>query len=144
MRVEDVQTRKALDYASGTADRNGETIDMANYEYAKFVIQMHSVAASATTSVKVQQGAASDLSDASDLEGTSISVAADDDNQVFVIGVTKPRKRYLRCVIDKDTTNATSESATVELGGARVLKALSDVTDEVTHEVHTSPAEGTA
>lgn len=142
MRLESIQTRKALDYASGSADRNGESIDTANYEWAKFVVTFATIAASAVTSVKLQ--GSDDDSTWNDLEGTSQDVAADDDNQVFVLGLIKPRHRYNRVVIDKDATNAAAESATVELGGARTEKALKDVTDEVTHEVHVSPAEGTA
>lgn len=142
MRLEDIQTRSALDYASGTADRNGTTIDVANYEWAKFKVHFATIAVSGTNSVKLQ--GSDDDSTWSDLEGTSQSVAVDDDNQIFVIGLIKPRHRYARLVIDKDGTNAAAESATVELGGARTLPALADVTDEVTHEVHVSPAAGTA
>lgn len=144
MRVEDVQTRMALVYASGTADRNGITIDTANFEWVKFVVTFAAIAASAVVAIKVQQGDASDLSDADDLEGTSQTVADDDDDQVFVIAITKPKKRYVRVVIDNDASHATAQSATVELGGARTRPALQSVTDEVTVEVHTSPDEGTA
>lgn len=138
------QTRVGLAYASGTADRNGITIDTAGYEAAKIVVHVHSVAAGATTSVKVQQGAASNMSDAADLEGTSISIADDDDGQVFIIGLIRPRERYIRVVVDKDASNATAESATVELYGRRVRPSLASVTDETTVETHVSPAEGTA
>ena len=142
----DVQTRLALAYlgTAASADRNGSIIDMQGYESAKFVVTMHSVAASAVTSIKVQQGAAANMSDAADLEGTSISVADDDDGEVFVISIVKPQERYLRLVVDKDASNNTDESATVELYGARTLPALANVTDEVTHEIHVSPSEGTA
>ena len=146
MSVRNCQTRKALAYlgTAASADRNGDIIDMAGYEDAKFIVTAHSVASGAVTSIKVQQGAASNMSDAADLAGTSISIADDDDGEVFVIAITKPKERYLRLVVDKDASNNTDESATVELSGARTLPALENVTDEVTVEVHTSPSEGTA
>lgn len=145
MDPKNTQTRVALDYATAaSADRNGDIIDMAGYESAKFVVTMHSVASSAVTSLKVQQGAASNMSDAADLEDTGRSVADDDDGQVFTISVVKPKERYLRLVVDKDATNNTTESATVELYGAKTIPALSSVTDEVTHDYHVSPSEGTA
>lgn len=144
MFADDIQIRKALDYASGTADRNGTVIDSAGYETVVFNVHVHSVAAGAVTSVKVQQGAASDLSDAADLTGSAISIAADDDGQVFVIAIHKPKERYLRVVMDKDASNAVAESATAILLGARTRPALLSVTDETTVEIHVSPAEGTA
>lgn len=144
MRVEDLQIRKALAYASGTADRNGITIDTANYEFALFVVTFAAVAAGAVVSIKAQQGAASDLSDAADLLGTGITVAADDDDQVFALAIVKPRERYLRVVVDNDGSNATAQSAVCILGGARSQQALASITDEMTVEVHISPAEGTA
>ena len=144
MRVEDIQIRSALTYTSGTADRNGTAIDTAGYEWAVFVVTFATIASSATTSVKVQQDTASAMSGAADLEGTSISVADDDDDQVFAVAITKPRERYLRCVIDKDATNATAESAICIRGNGITGPSLASITDELTVEVHHSPAEGTA
>ena len=146
MGVRDVQTRKCLQVlaADASATRNGATIDHANYEESKFVVTFGAIAAGASTSIKVQQGNESDASDMSDLAGTSITVAADDDGQVFATGLIKPQKRYVRVVVVKDASNATNESATVELYGARTLPAFASITDELTTEVHVSPEEGTA
>lgn len=54
------------------------------------IVGFGTITASAVTSIKVQQGAASDLSDAADLLGTGITVAADDDNQIVAV-------RWTRC-----------------------------------------------
>ncbi len=140
----DIKITKALDYASGTADRNGATLDMAGYEGVMMVAKFATIAAGATTTIKAQQGAASDLSDAADLAGTSISVAADDDNQVFVIDLFRPRERYVRVVIDKDASNAAAESAIYYQYGPKKQPVSNNVTDLVTYEKHVSPAEGTA
>ncbi len=144
MHGEDIQVRSALDHAEGSADRNGTVLDMANHEWVLMLVHFGDIAAGAATSIKAQQGAASNMSDAADLEGTSITVAADDDNQIFGILITKPRERYVRVVVDKDASNNTEETGTYIVGGKRTLAALASVTDEFTVEVHHSPAEGTA
>ena len=144
MRVEELSIRKALAYDSGTADRTGIVIDTAGFEFALFVVQFAAIATSCTTKVKVQQDAAVGMGGAADLLGTGITVADDDDNQLFAIAIVKPRERYLRVYVDKDTSNASGESAIVILGNGRTEDALASITDEITVEKHVSPAEGTA
>ena len=136
--------RTALDYVSGTADRNGETFDTAGLEGVLMVVKVAAVAAGGANSIKAQQGAASNLSDAADLAGTAITIADDDDNQIFIIDLYRPRERYVRVVVDKDTTNACAESAIYIGYGPRVMPATLTLADEVTYEKHISPAEGTA
>ncbi len=144
MRGDDLQIRKALAYASGTADRTGEIIDMAGFDWILAVVSVAAVAAGGANSIKWQQGAAPAMGDAADLAGTKIDIADDDDNQVFASLLIKPRERYVRLYVDKDTSNACAESAIYILGGARSLPALANITDELTVERHESPAEGTA
>jgi hypothetical protein len=102
------------------------------------------VATGATVSIKAQQGAASDMSDAADLAGSKIVVADDDDNQVFVLDIYRPAERYVRVVIDNDASNASAQSALYYLYGGTELPTNNNVTDAVTTELHVSPAEGTA
>lgn len=139
-----VVIRTALDYTSGSADRNGETFDTQGFDGVMAVVKFATIAAGATTSIKMQQGAASDMSDAADLAGTGISVADDDDNQIFIIDLYRPQERYVRVVVDKDATNATAESAIYIGYSARSLPTDMALTDEVTYELHVSPSEGTA
>jgi hypothetical protein len=117
---------------------------MQNHETCLMVVQFATIAASAVTSIKAQQGAASDMSDAADLEGTGITVAADDDNQLFWIEVTKPQERYVRLYVDKDATNACAESAVYYIGGGKCFPEDNNVDDTITGELHVSPDEGTA
>lgn len=140
----DTKITTALDYASGTADRDGAALDMQGYEGVLMIVKFATIAAGATTSIKAQQGAQSDLSDAADLEGTGITVAADDDDQVFVIDLYRPQERYVRLVVDKDGSNAAAESAVYIQYGPRNRPVDNNVTDEVTYELHVSPDEGTA
>lgn len=139
-RMENYLISDVLDYASGTADRNSASVDMAGKEWVVFIAKFAAVAAGATTSVKLQQSA--DDSTFNDLEGTGITVAADDDNQSFAIALYRPSDRYVRLVVDKDAANATAEMVIALTDPAGV--GLASVTDEITVEMHYSPAEGTA
>jgi hypothetical protein len=134
----------ALDYASGTADRTGAILDMSGFEGVLMIVKFATIAGSAVTSIKAQQGAAVAMGDAADLEGTGITVADDDDDQVFVIDLYRPQERYVRIYVDKDASNATAESAIYVQYGARNLPVDNNVDDAVTCELHVSPDEGTA
>lgn len=139
---DDAEVVDVLDYASGTADRNGATIDTQGFEGVAFIVKFATIASSAVTSIKAQSGDASNMSDAADLEGTAQSIADDDDNQVFVIDVKRPKERYVRLVVDKDGTNACAESAVAILYGAQTKPTTKD--SDVNGESFVSPAEGTA
>jgi hypothetical protein len=139
---EDIKITPALAYASGTADRNGATLDMKGFDGVLMVVQLATVAAGAVTSIKAQQGAASNLSDAADLAGTGVAIAADDDDEVKYIDLWQPRERYVRVVVDKDGSNACAESAVYIQYRARELPTTHAAT--VTGEAHLAPAEGTA
>ena len=134
----------ALDYVSGTADRNGATVDMANWETLIVIFKMATIASSAVQTIKFQQDSASGMGTAADLLGTSVAIADDDDDQIFWIEITKPRERYVRAVIDKDGSNACAESAIYILRGLKKLPVDNVVDDTITGELHVSPAEGTA
>lgn len=144
MRGDDIQIRKALAYASGTADRNGAIIDMAGYEWIMAVVTFATIATGGTNSIKWQQDTDAAGGTMADLLGTGITVADNDDDQVFASLLIKPRERYVRIVVDKDASNACAESAIYILGGKRSLPALANITDELTVETNESPAEGTA
>lgn len=129
---------------AGTSDINGTALDMQGWEGVMVIVRMGAITANAVTSIKMQQGAASNLSDGADLEGTSITVADDDDDQTFVIDLNKPRERYVRVVVDRGTQNAVVASAEYIQYGPRKLPTTQNATDLVTFEGHVSPAEGTA
>lgn len=141
---QNVKISTALDHAEASADRNGATLDMQNFEGVLMIVKFGDIAGSAVTSIKAQQGASSILSDAADLEGTGITVADDDDNQIFIIDLYRPQERYVRVVVDKDASHNTEEMAWYVQYGPRKGPVTQTVADEVTYELHISPAEGTA
>lgn len=144
--IQEFSLKSALDILSTAAatDRNGATLDMLGFRGVLMVVKFGTIATGAVTSIKAQQGALSNLSDAADLEGTGITVAADDDNQIFVIDLYEPVERYVRVVVDKDGTNASNEAAWYLQYGATLRPQTVTIADAVTYERHMSPAEGTA
>ena len=143
--ISEFRVTTALDLAAAAAaDREGAVLDMMNFRGVLVVVKFGAIAADAVTSIKLQQGAASNLSDAADLAGTKIDVAADDDDQIFLLDLYEPVERYVRVVVDKDATHTTQEMAVYLQYGARVRPTTPTVADEVTYERHVSPAEGTA
>ena len=142
--ITDLHFVSALDYASGTADRTGAALDMLGFRGVLMVVKFAAIATGAVTTIKAQQGAIANLSDAADLAGTGQTVADDDDNQIFVIDLFEPVKRYVRLFVDKDASNASGESAYYIQYGAQQRPTTVAVADLVSYERHRSPAEGTA
>lgn len=140
----ELQVRTGLDYASGSADRNGAIFDSAGFEGVMVCWKFGAIAPGAVTTVKVQQDTDPAGGTMADLSGTGIAVAADDDDQIFIQDIYKPTERYLRGVIDKDAANATAEVMWYIGYGAREAPVTLTLADEVTYERHISPAEGTA
>lgn len=136
--------RSGLDYASGSADRNGAEFDMQGFEGVLMIFKFAAIAAGAVTSIKAQQDTVTGMGSAADIEGTAQAVAADDDDQIFVIDLYRPRERFVRGVVDKDASNATAEVLVYVGYGARKMPTSMALTDEVSYELHVSPAEGTA
>lgn len=142
----EVKITTALNFlaASASADRDGAGLDMAGFESVAIVVKFADIGAGAATSIKAQQSDDNGVTDAyADLAGTGIAVAADDDNQIFIIDLVKPRKRWVRLVVDKDAANNTNETALYIQYDPRNKPTSLTVTDAVTYERHVSPAEGT-
>ncbi len=127
--------------AAGATDLTSDIIDMANFRGCMFIITVGAVVATAVTAVKVQQGAAANMSDAADLTGTNVTIADDDDDTVIVLDIYRPIERYLRLYVDRATANATLTANAIQYE-ARKRPASHGAT--VTAELHVSPAEGTA
>lgn len=128
--------------AAGTTDINGATLDMQGFEGVLMMVTFGAITASAVTSIKAQQGAQSDLSDAADLAGTGQTVADSDDEDIFVIDLYRPAERYVRVVVDRGTQNAVVSSATyIQYGAANAPTSHGST---VNSETHVSPSEGTA
>ena len=127
---------------AASTDLNGSTLDMQNYDSVLMLVRMGAITGSAVTSVRAQQGENSDGSSMADLEGTDITIADDDDDEIFAIDIIKPEKRYVRVVVKRATQNAVVTGAEYIQTGPR--KQPVSQGSGVTVETHVSPIEGTA
>lgn len=131
--------------AAGTSAQTSSAVDMAGFDAVKFYSLFGAITSGAATSVKVQQSSDDASADAyADLEGTSVTVADDDDNQVVVHDIISPRERYLKVVISRATQNAVIDGVIAVLYKARAAAPTNDATTVVAREIHVAPAEGTA
>ena len=140
--MKDAKVADALDYGTGTTTRTSAIIDTAGFEGCAFIVKLATIASSAVNTVTVASGDDSGMSDGADLLGSSQVVAADDDNQVRVVDIFRPKERYLQLSLNKDGTNACAESAVAILYGAH--NKPTTLAADVEGELHVSPAEGTA
>ena len=127
---------------AGQTGINGAALDMQGYEGAVAIIEMGTLASTAVTSIKWQQSDTTTSADFSDLEGTGIDIADDDDDKIFVSELYKPTKRYVRIVVARATANATLRAATYIQYKARSAPVTQGT--DVTTELSVGPAEGTA
>lgn len=137
-------TRVLAATAAGTTNVNGNTIDMQGYDGVKFIVAFGAIVSGAITSVKVQQGNNSNMSDAADLAASNVNVLDTDDNKLAIIDVYRPQKRYVRCVVVRGTQNATIDSATAHQYNPRVKPTTADSSTVIGTKILQSPAEGTA
>lgn len=114
--VDDVKAVPILPILSSAAatDRNSEVIDCLNAKKVVIALQLGVVHNSATQNSYLQHSDAvtneTTLNGGATVEGTSVTHAGTDDDNVILYEVT-PRLRYLQLVINKDTSNAGNESA---------------------------------
>jgi len=131
--------------AAGTTDVNSSAIDMQGYDSVTFIVGFGTITASAVTSIKVQQAETDGSPETfADLEGTAISVADDDDNQIVAVEVVQPRERFLRVVVDRGTQNAVIDFGIALQNKANAEPVTHDSSTVVGSELHVAPAEGTA
>lgn len=125
--------------AAGTSAINSSTIDFADCEGALIVLQTGPIVSGAVTSFKFQEGATS--TPTTDVEGTSQTIADDDDNEVFYLDIKRPGLRYGRIAVSRATQNATISGVAI-LYGSRDNPTTQ--ADGVSGEVFCSPVAGTA
>lgn len=143
--TKDIKLTRVLNaVAAGTTNQTGSTIDMADFDAVSFTVAFGTITNGAVTTIRVQQGAASDASDMTDLAGTSITVADTDDNKLALTEIFRPQKRYVRVMVARATQNAVIDGAVAFQYGARVKPVTQDSTTIITPEFWLSPAEGTA
>lgn len=115
---------------------------MKDFDAVTFIVSIGTIAATGTVTVKAQQS--EDNSSYSDLEDTAIAYTDSDDNKVALLEVTKPRERYVRCVVTTATANGTIDGVVALQSGPSKEPVTHDSSTVVGTEQHLAPAEGTA
>lgn len=123
--------------AAGTSAVTTAVFDMLGFEGIVFIGTIATV--NAGNYAKAQQGAASNMSDAADLEGTK--VVPGDDGDSFMIDIYKPQKRYVQVVVTRTASTALGEIFAIQYGAHKAPVSHGATIDS---EVHISPDEGTA
>lgn len=124
--------------AAGTTEIDGATIDTAGYEGVLFIAKWGTAAAG--NFLQAQQGAASNLSDAADLEGTAVGVGASD--EIVWLDLYRPRERYVRVQAERGTSSTLDWGVAIKYG-ARVTPVDNTTAGTIHGELAISPAEGT-
>ena len=129
---------------AGTTDITSSEVDTMGYDGVVFVTAFGTITSGAVTSVKIQQDTATGMASAADLEGTGRTVADDDDNQIVIHDIYRPRERFLRVIVDRATQNAVVDGIVAILYKGLKKPATNDSSTVIGIECHVSPAEGTA
>lgn len=99
-------TRVMNAVAAGSDNQDSSILDMQGYDGVVFVAAFGTITSGAVTALVAQQNSASATEGMTSLEGASVSVADDDDNKIAIVDVHRPRKRYVRAVVERGTQNA--------------------------------------
>lgn len=130
--------------AAGQTTVDSDTVDTAGFESVEFMVLWGAITAGGAQSAKLQQGKASNLSDAADLAGTAQTVADSDDNKVTRLELIRPQERYVRARVLRATQDSVLDGIIAILRGPRVEPITQDTTVQGTPECAIEPDEGTA
>lgn len=102
--ADNIKSIASLVPATRTSNTDGSVVDTMGFDNLEVVISAGDIDladGNETYAVKVQEGAASNLSDAADITGASVTVTADNQlKTIRIIGLgTGNRKRYMRAVL---------------------------------------------
>ncbi|MFI5106417.1 MAG: hypothetical protein ACHP79_15955 [Terriglobales bacterium] len=137
-------TRVMNAQAVATTNVNGSILDMEGFEGVEFILQAGTIT-DGNLSIKAQDGAASNLSDANDLQGTLVTLQNTDDNKAAVLDVFRPVKRYIRPVVVRGgATGAVVDSVVAIQYKAKKKPTVNDATTVGATETWISPPDGTA
>ncbi len=118
-------------------------VDTDSFESCTFIAAFGAIVAGAATSIEVHQSAAA-ASGFTALLGSKVTVGDGDDDKLAFVEVTRPRKRYLKLVVNRATQNATLDGIIALLSSPKIAPVSHDATVLAASELHVSPAEGTA
>jgi len=117
----------------------GTTLDMQGYDSVAF-IGFALKGEALDFSIKAQQGAASDMSDAADLAATALAFStAIGTDGLTTLEIHQPAERYVRPLVTVPNATAATPTGVIAIQFNAKNKPVSN-----DGELHVSPAEGTA
>jgi len=127
--------------AGVTNIEDAEIIDMAGFDAVAFAVICDTPASgTAKVTVKVEQSDASNMADEDDLAGliSEYEIANDADEEVLIVDLIRPAKRYVRCVVDRADEDVAIGGILAMQYAARSKPVTQD--DSVEHELTANPA----
>lgn len=132
-------TRVSNAVAAGVTTVDSSIIDTQGFTNHRFVILIGAITASASLRLRLQQGAAANMSDAEDLD-LDTDWLDTDDNKLGIIECVLPSKRYLRARVERGTQNTVIDGIICEQYGARNLPTTDDTTTVKHRTVSVTPS----
>lgn len=126
--------------AAGTTTITSASVDTQGLAGVSFVVAVGAITAGGVQSAKLQ--GSFDDSAWVDLEGTSLVIADNDDNQLFVLDLLNSQHRYVRCTVLRATQNSAIDGI-VALQYSADKEPVAQPVGTTTKFVHAVPA-GTA
>jgi len=114
---------------AGTSNQDGTTIDMAGYDAARCIALLGTLTTTHVTKLIAMQGDLANGSDAVAIDGAESGLAGDaDSNEMLILDVIQPRKRYITFRLVRGTANAVLDGMIVEQYKAREMPIAADAT----------------
>jgi hypothetical protein len=132
-------TKVADAAGAATSDVTGSTIDMAGFDGVMFLTSFGTPAADNT--MHAEQGAASNMSDAADLEGSEVDVGASDED--LFIDILRPRERYVRVVLTRGTSTTVGDVWAIQYRAKDGVSVDNETAGTIAGKKLVYPAEGT-
>ena len=130
--------------AAGSTDvTDAAILDCQGFEGFAVEAAFGTLTSTTVAGIKIQQSDASDMSGATDLEGSKLLIPDTDSNKILISNVFKPLKRYARVIILRATANAVVNLVTYKQYGAK-KPPVTQSSDVSGTEQLISPVAGTA
>lgn len=112
--------------AAGATDIDCTAVDMQGFSGARFIALFGTLTASQVTSLTLKQSDDDGSTDAYSTIKAQSAMADDDDNQICILEVVNPGKRYLKLTVERATANAVLDGVIVELFHAQQRPVTQD------------------
>lgn len=114
--------------AAGDSDQESSVVDMAGFDAVRFTALFGTLTANQETSLVIEHSDASDTGFTPIANASTADLADDDDNDMLIVDVSRPMKRYVRAVVKRDTANAVIDGVIAEQYRPRTLPTTQDAT----------------